>query len=54
MRTPEHNEDGPSDMGAANDKGGKVHDFTRALLDIEEHQWGGNEGAPHQCSRTEY
>jgi len=55
MRTPEHNEDEPSDMGAAvNDQGGKAHDCTRAFLDIEGHWWSGDEGAPHQCSRTEY
>ena len=52
MRTPAHNEDEPSDMGAVNDQGGKAHDCTRAFLDIEGHWWSGNEGAPHQRSRT--
>ena len=54
MRTPEHNEGGPSDMDAVNDQGGRVHNCTRAFLDVEEYRWSGDEGAPHPRSRTDH
>jgi hypothetical protein len=51
--TPEHNEVEPGDKGTVSDQGGEAHDYTRAFLDIEEHRWGLDEGAPRQCSGTE-
>ena len=54
MRTPGHNEGGPSDMDAVNDQECKVHNCTRAFLDIEEQRWSGDEGVPHQCLGTDY
>ena len=51
--TPEHNEVEPGDKGTVSDQGGEAHDCTRAFLDIEEHRWGLDEGAPRQCSGTE-
>ena len=53
VRTPEHTEDGPSDMGAVNGWGGKAYDCSRVLLDIEEPRRSGDEDIPHRCSRTE-